>query len=124
MSTEDDVMKQALGLENLPLKIDNLTAIRVVALMLAMKHHDTTIIRDAEMYRQLKADGVNIRQTGFEDILETALKIEKHLIVEPKWLVEAAAKVEAESGVNPFGDEPQAEELRRVAAALSDKGLS
>ncbi len=103
MTPDDDPMRDALDLAGVDLKVNSITGIRVIALMLAMKYQQGTVVQDAAMYDALRRDGVNIRQVqGIEHVLDIARDIEKHLFTEPKWLIEAAAEVEKEAGESPF----------------------
>ncbi len=51
-----------------------------LALSMAMKYHDMGMIKDGAMYQQYKLEGRNIRTIGLDDVFETAIKIEMHLL--------------------------------------------
>lgn len=51
-----------------------------IALNMAMKYHDISTIQDGALYQQYKLEGRNIRTIGLDDVFETAVRIEKHLI--------------------------------------------
>lgn len=54
--------------------------IAAIALQMAMKYHDMTIVKDGAMYQQLKLEGKNIGVIGLADVFETAKQIERHLL--------------------------------------------
>ena len=45
-----------------------------------MKYHDMGMVKDGALYQQYKLEGRNIRTIGLEDVFETAMKIELHLL--------------------------------------------
>lgn len=54
--------------------------IAAIALSMAMKYHDMSMVKDGVLYQQYKLEGVNIRTIGLADVFETAIKIERHLL--------------------------------------------
>lgn len=54
--------------------------IAAIALSMAMKYHDMNMVKDGALYQQYKLEGRNIRMIGLEDVFETAIKIELHLL--------------------------------------------
>lgn len=55
-------------------------AIAALALNMAMKWHDMSIVKDGALYQQYKLEGKNIATIGLADVFETAIKIEEHLL--------------------------------------------
>jgi hypothetical protein len=54
--------------------------IAALALSFALKYHDTTIIKDGAMYQQYKLEGRNLRPLHLNEVFETAIRIEAHLL--------------------------------------------
>lgn len=54
--------------------------IATLALNMALKFHDTTIIKDGAMYQQYKLEGRNLRTLDLDAVFETAIKMEQHLV--------------------------------------------
>lgn len=54
--------------------------IAALALTMAMKYHDMGMVKDGALYQQYKLEGRNIITIGLEDVFETAMKIEAHLL--------------------------------------------
>lgn len=54
--------------------------IAAMALGFALKYHDVSTIRDGTLYQQYKLEQRNIREIGLDDVFETAIRIEKHLL--------------------------------------------
>jgi hypothetical protein len=55
-------------------------AIASVALNMAMKYHDIQMVKDGALYQQYKLEGKNFRDLHLDDVFETAIKIEMHLL--------------------------------------------
>lgn len=55
-------------------------AISAVALNMAMKYHDISMIKDGALYQQYKLEGKNFTSLHLDHVFETAGKIEKWLI--------------------------------------------
>lgn len=55
-------------------------AVGAIALNMAMKYHDISIIKDGAMYQQYKLEGRNIVPIHLDMVFETAILIEKHLM--------------------------------------------
>lgn len=54
--------------------------IAAVALHMALKYHDSTLVKDGALYQQYKLQGVNMRELDLNTVFETAIKIERHLL--------------------------------------------
>ena len=54
--------------------------IAAIALSIAMKYHDMNMVKDGALYQQYKLEGKNLRTIELNDVFETAIKIEKHLL--------------------------------------------
>jgi hypothetical protein len=76
--------------------------IAAIALNMAMKYYDITIVKDGTMYQQYKLEGRNMRDLHLDAVFETAIKIEKHLIESngriDKIIIEAVEAVIDEEG--------------------------
>lgn len=73
-------------LNNQPLPVAYL--IGSVALNLALKWHDMTLIKDGVMYQQKKMEGANITHIDLPDVLETAKVFERHLMASSERVAE------------------------------------
>jgi hypothetical protein len=76
--------------------------IAAIALDMAMKYHDMSIIKDGAMYQQYKLEGRNIRGINLDTVFETAIRIEA-------WLLGASeriAKIVVDAISTPVDDEP------------------
>jgi len=51
-----------------------------IALNMAMKYHDITMIKDGALYQQYKLEGKNFTTLHLDHVFETAIKIEMHLL--------------------------------------------
>lgn len=60
--------------------IPSAVGIGAIALNMAMKYHDFTIIKDGMMYQQKKLEGANIVPLHLDMVFETAIRIEQHLL--------------------------------------------
>lgn len=54
--------------------------IAAIALNMAMKYHDITICKDGALYQQYKIEGKNMRELHLDNVFETAIKIERHIL--------------------------------------------
>ena len=54
--------------------------IAALALDMAMKYHDMTVVKDGALYQQYKLEGKNIRELHLDVVFETAIKIEAFLL--------------------------------------------
>ena len=83
--------------------------IAAIALNMAMKYHDMSMIKDGAMYQQYKLEGRNITSIGLDDVFETAMRIEAHLLGSSdriaKMIVDAL-EVSVEGEPEPNADEP------------------
>ncbi len=75
---KNDVSDMPSEVKNLPLNTNH--AIATMALNFALKYHGMCMIPDGTMYQQYKMEGRNIKVIGLEDVFETAIKMEQHLI--------------------------------------------
>jgi len=55
-------------------------AIGALALNMAMKYHDMSMVSDGTLYQQYKLEGRNMREIGLADVFDTAIQIEAHLL--------------------------------------------
>ncbi len=67
--------------------------VAAIALTMAMKYHDMSMIKDGQLYQQYKLEGRNIRNIELSDVFETAIQIERHLMAANErvsaWMLEA-----------------------------------
>ena len=54
--------------------------IAAIALSMAMKYHDISIVKDGALYQQYKLEGKNLRELHIDMVFETAVQIERHLL--------------------------------------------
>jgi len=62
--------------------------IAAIALQMAMKYHDMSMIKDGAMYQQYKLEGRNITNIDLSDVFETAIQIEAHLLASSERVAE------------------------------------
>lgn len=55
-------------------------AIGAVALNFALKYHGINIVSDGVLYQQYKLEGRNLQPLHLDDVFETAIKMEQHLL--------------------------------------------
>lgn len=89
--------------------------IAAIALNMAMKYHDITVIKDGAMYQQYKLEGKNLRELNIDEVFETAIRIEAWLLGSSdriaKLIVDALeVKVEGEDDGDTSAAEIAAEE--------------
>lgn len=75
----DEVLREVA--EHLPdAPLPTAPAIAALALSLAVKYHDINTVQDGALYQQYKLEGRNMRELHLNDVFETAIKMEKHLL--------------------------------------------
>jgi len=67
------------GAEDTPLNLTGEQSIRSMALMMAVKYHSDSIVKDAGMYQQYKAEGKNMQPTSTLVVLQHAMEFERYL---------------------------------------------
>jgi hypothetical protein len=84
---EDGSMKFAPGdaLAGMPEEVKNvaigpLIGVAAIALNMALKYHDTTIVSDGTLYQQYKLEGRNMEPLHLSMVFDTAMQIEEHLL--------------------------------------------
>lgn len=70
-------------------KIGPCMGVASIALNMAMKYHDINTVQDGALYQQYKLEGRNMRNLHLDDVFETAIKIEKHLVGSNKRVMDA-----------------------------------
>lgn len=76
-----------VGLEPVgDVKMSPAHGLAAVALNMALKYHDISVIKDGNMYQTMKLEGRNIKSIGIRDILDTAELFEAHLMSAPNRL--------------------------------------
>ncbi len=90
--------------------------IAAIALSMAMKYHDMAIVHDGVLYQQYKMEGRNIREIGLNDVFETAIKIEEHLLASEsriaKIVVDALSVMVDEDEAEEGGESPPLEKAK------------
>lgn len=78
--------------------------IAAVALNMAMKYHDMNLVKDGVLYQQYKMEGKNFKTLHLDEVFETAIRIERHLLASSQRI--AAIVVDAiTADVEESGDE-------------------
>lgn len=54
--------------------------IAAIALSMAVKYHDMSMVKDGALYQQYKLEGRNITNIGLADVFDTAMQIERYLL--------------------------------------------
>lgn len=54
--------------------------IAALALDMAIKYHDVSVVKDGALYQQYKLEGKNMRELNLDTVFETAIKMELHLL--------------------------------------------
>ena len=87
------------------------TGIAALALNMAMKYHDIQMVKDGTLYQQYKLEGKNMPPLHLDEVFETAILIEMHLLGASeriaKIVVDAIAigvEAEAEAEAAPESD--------------------
>jgi hypothetical protein len=99
--------------------------IAAVALNMAIKYHDSTVVKDGTMYQQYKMEGRNMRELDLDTVFETAMRIERHLLTAPgrvsKMMEELIADVidEAAPDWKPCLTDPPTEDGFYVVAGVN-----
>jgi hypothetical protein len=83
--------------------------IAAIALNMALKYHDSTMVNDGTLYQQYKLEGRNMRELTLDTVFETAIRMEEHLLGASERiaklvidaLVEGVEDAEAEQDENP-----------------------
>lgn len=55
-------------------------AVAALALNMALKYHDIATVQDGTLYQQYKLEGKNFRELHLNDVFETAILMEMHLM--------------------------------------------
>ena len=76
--------------------IPTLEAIAAVALSMAMKFHDTCMVKDGTLYQQYKLEGRQLVPLDMATVFNTAIEIERHLIGAPSRIVAVLDEHESE----------------------------
>lgn len=58
--------------------------IAAIALGMALRYHDINTVQDGVLYQQYKMEGRNMRELQLDNVLETAVRMEMHLIASSK----------------------------------------
>lgn len=56
------------------------TGVAALALNFALQYHDFTTVQDGALYQQYKLEGRNMRVLHLNDVFETAIRMEAHLL--------------------------------------------
>lgn len=77
-------------------------AIAAMALNMAIKYHDMSIVKDGAMYQQYKLEGKNLTPLQLDMVFETAIQMEKFLL----GASERIAKIVVDALEDSIRDEP------------------
>lgn len=66
------------GLANFPVAAAH--GIGAIALTMAMKYHGINTVQDGALYQQYKLEGKNMHALTLDEVFETAMRIEAHLL--------------------------------------------
>lgn len=77
-------------------------AIAAMALNMAIKYHDMSIVKDGTMYQQYKLEGKNLTPLQLDMVFETAIQMEKFLL----GASERIAKIVVDALEDSIRDEP------------------
>jgi hypothetical protein len=61
-------------------KVGTAPGIAAIALSMAMKYHDMSMVKDGTLYQQYKLEGKNMMPIHLDMVFETAIQIERHLL--------------------------------------------
>jgi len=75
---ENDDFKALETIKDVPIAPAH--GIAAIALNMALKYHDMSMVKDGQLYQQYKLEGRNITCIGLEDVFETAMKMEAFLL--------------------------------------------
>ena len=81
-----------------------------IALSMAMKYHDISVIKDGALYQQYKLEGRNIQTLHLDHVFETATRIER-------WLLASSDRI-AKVVVEAIADLPEDEATPSETAPL------
>ncbi len=79
MTDELDPVNPAANLPDIKLEFNKDEQLRVTSLMLAIRYHEGTIVRDPGMYQQLKMSNVEIKPTQAKQVVLQAIIFEEYL---------------------------------------------
>lgn len=102
MSDDQNLHQDLEGLEPMrDVKIASAHGIAAIALNMALKYHDISVVKDGTLYQQYKLEGRNIRELHLDMVFETAIRIEMYLL----GASDRIAKIVVEALVEPFSDD-------------------
>lgn len=106
--TDDDALG---GLKPLgDVKIATSHGIATIALTMALKYHQINTVQDGTLYQQYKLEGRNMRDLQLDMVFETAIQIEKHLLMSSDRIAALLIEAIAESENEGAGEEPRGAE--------------
>lgn len=105
----DDVFEGLDPIKDVPIAPAH--GIAAIALSMALKYHNMTVIKDGAMYQQYKLEGKNMRPMDLDLVFETSMKIELYLLSSSKRI--AGIVIDAlEFGVKDDEHPPQTDDPR------------
>jgi hypothetical protein len=82
MSDQDETSDNPLNLPEIDkTKVGTAEGIAAIALSMALKYHDINTVQDGALYQQYKLEGRNMRTLHLDMVFETAIRIERHLLL-------------------------------------------
>ncbi len=67
------------AIKDAPLQLDAATGVRMTALMMSVKYHAETTIKDGQLYQQIKLENKPIETLTNSKVLQTAIEFERYL---------------------------------------------
>jgi hypothetical protein len=105
---QEDFVDEMKALEpGKDIPVNPAVGVAAMALNMALKYHDISVVKDGALYQQFKLEGKNIHTIGLDDVFETAMKMEVFLLgasTRIASLVIEAIKFEVEEDPKPAGD--------------------
>ncbi len=84
-------------------------AIGAIALDLAVRYHDASMVKDGALYQQYKIEGRELRSVDIDVVFETAIRIEQHLLATSERI--ATLVIDALTEEQPLGQEETGQEV-------------
>ena len=115
----EEMIASVPSVANMQLDLTKDEKLRTTALMLAVRYHQDTVVKEGELYQQMKMDQKQLRTTSAKIVVEYAWEFEKYLRGESETvqrleealldrierrLVEELAEEEADDGNAPSAE--------------------
>ena len=80
------------------------TGIASLALNFALKYHDINTVQEGALYQQYKLEGRNMRDLQLDMVLETATRLELHILAAPNRITDAVYEAIAHGIIEGEGE--------------------